>query len=145
MKAKLLAEGGGQKTYALVFNTGDEAMQQLLEYARETRLLAAHFTAIGAFEEAVLGYFDWKTKDYKKIPVQEQVEVLSLVGDIAEKENGEPQVHAHAVLGTSEGKALGGHLLKARVRPTLELILNESPVHLRRRHDAESGLALIRL
>lgn len=143
MKAKQLSEAGGEKTSVLVFSTGDEVMKTLLDYAREKRLAGCRFTAIGAFENAVLGYFDWQKKDYKKIPVREQVEVLSLVGDLAEKENGEQQVHAHVVLGTSEGKALGGHLLEAHVRPTLELILTESPVHLRRRYDSASGLALI--
>jgi predicted DNA-binding protein with PD1-like motif len=143
VKAKQLSKAGGEKTSVLVFSTGDEVMKALLAYAKEKRLAGSHFTAIGAFENAVLGYFDWQKKDYQKIPVREQVEVLSLVGDVAEKENGEPQIHAHVVLGTSEGKALGGHLLEAHVRPTLELILTESPVHLRRRHDPASGLALI--
>jgi uncharacterized protein len=141
----LLSESAGQKTFALVFNTGDEVMKLLLDFAREKRLAGCHFTAIGAFESAVLGYFDWKAKDYKRIPVREQVEVLSLIGDVAEKEDGKAQVHAHVVVGTSEGKALGGHLIEGHVRPTLELILTESPVHLRKRHDPESGLALIHL
>jgi len=92
-----------------------------------------------------LGYFDWAKKDYKKIPVREQVEVVSLVGDIAEGEQGGPKVHAHVVLGRSDGAALAGHLLEAHVRPTLELMLVESPQHLRRWHDPESGLALIRV
>ena len=65
----------------------------------------------------MLGYFDWQKKDYKQIPVREQVEVLSLIGDVAEKENGEPQIHAHVVVGTSEGKALGGHLLEGACAP----------------------------
>ena len=133
----------GRKTFALIFDTGDEVMQVLLDLAREKHLAGCHFTGIGAFQNSVLGYFDWQKKDYKKIPVREQVEVLSLVGDVAEKEDGTPQIHAHVVVGTSTGNALGGHLLEAHVRPTLELILTESPVHLRRRHDPESGLALI--
>ena len=49
------------------------------------------------------------------------------------------------VLGKSDGAALGGHLLEAHVRPTLEVTLVESPKHLRRKHDQETGLALIRL
>jgi predicted DNA-binding protein with PD1-like motif len=76
--------------------------------------------------------------------VPEQVEVVSLVGDVALGEDGGPKVHAHAVLGRSDGSALGGHLLEARVRPTLEVILTELPGHLQRRHDRESGLGLIR-
>jgi predicted DNA-binding protein with PD1-like motif len=70
--------------------------------------------------------------------------VVSLVGDVALGEKGEPKVHAHVVLGRSDGSALAGHLLEARVRPTLEVILVESPGHLQRKHDDESGLALIR-
>jgi len=120
-------------------------MKNLLNFAKENRLGGSHFTAIGAFQEVTLGYFDWQRKDYNRIPVREQVEVVSLVGDVAEDDKGGPKVHAHVVVGRSDGLALAGHLLDGRVRPTLELILTESPVHLRRRHDAESGLALIRL
>jgi predicted DNA-binding protein with PD1-like motif len=145
MRSKLLHESDGQKTYALVFVTGDEVMSTLKAFARDHRLGGSHFTAIGAFQDVTLGYFDWAEKDYKRIPVREQVEVVSLVGDIAEGDGGGPVVHAHVVLGKADGAALGGHLLEARVRPTLELMLVESPAHLRRKHDPESGLALIRL
>src|SRR5207237_7371103 len=114
MRAKLLSEGP-EKTYALVFETGDEVMKTLLAFAREKRLAGSHFTAIGAFREATLGYFDWEKKDYRRLPVREQGEVLSLVGDIAEDERGEPKLHAHVVLGKSDGTAHGGHLLDAVV------------------------------
>jgi predicted DNA-binding protein with PD1-like motif len=120
-------------------------MKTLQAFAREKQLAGSHFTAIGAFREATLGYFDWDRKDYKQIPVREQVEVLSLVGDVARDEKGEPKLHAHVVLGKSDGTAHGGHLLEAVVRPTLEVILVESPRHLQRRHDPETGLALIRV
>jgi predicted DNA-binding protein with PD1-like motif len=139
---RLLHEEGGQKTFILVFAIGDEVMSGLEAFAREQALSAAHFTAIGAFSEAVLGYFAWESKDYERIPVQEQVEVLTLAGDVALKD-GEPQVHAHVVVGTRNGEARGGHLLEARVRPTLEVVLVESPAHLRKRIDPETGLALI--
>ncbi len=92
----------------------------------------------------MLGYFDWQKKDYTRIPVAEQVEVLALVGDIA-LNDGEPQLHPHVVIGKADGSAHGGHLLEAHVRPTLEVIVTESPAHLQRRSDPESGLALIRL
>ena len=98
-------------------------MAGLVEFARQNRLGAGHFTAIGAFRDVTLGYFDWEKKDYKKIPVDEQVEVLSLIGDVALKD-GEPKVHAHVVVGRSDGSTRGGHLLEAHVRPTLEVILD---------------------
>lgn len=144
MHAKLLNDRP-EKTFALIFDTGDEVMAGLRTFAREHKLAASHFTAIGAFRDVTLGYFDWQKKDYQRIPVNEQVEVLSLVGDVARDEKGEPQVHAHVVVGKSDGTAHGGHLLEAHVRPTLEVVLTESPSHLQRRHDAASGLALIRV
>jgi uncharacterized protein len=144
MKAKLLQDQGG-KTFALIFDTGDEVKSGLLAFAKEHRLCGSHFTGIGAFHDVTLGYFNWQKKEYKRIPVREQLEVLSLIGDIALKEDGEPEVHAHVVLGKSDGTAIGGHLMEAHVRPTLEVIVVESPRHLQRKHDPESGLALIHL
>jgi predicted DNA-binding protein with PD1-like motif len=120
-------------------------MAGLAQFAGEHKLSASSFTAIGAFSEAMLGYFDWEKKDYERIPVREQTEVLALVGDITLDDAGGRKVHAHVVLGKRDGVACGGHLLAAKVRPTLEVILTESPGYLRRRHDPASGLALIRI
>src|SRR5215471_7653895 len=132
------------KTYALIFDKGDEVVKELTAFAAQAQLAAAHFTAIGAFSQVTLGYFDRATRDYTRIPVREQVEVLSLVGDIA-RQDGAPKVHAHVVVGKSDGSAHGGHLLEARVWPTLELVLMESTHELTRVSDRESGLALIDL
>lgn len=137
-----LIDSGYERTFAVVFNTGDEVVSGLLEFARERRLGGSHFTAIGAFSSVTLGYFEWERKRYKHIDVDEQVEVLALIGDIA-LEDGEPQLHAHVVIGKADGSAHGGHLLEAHVRPTLEVIISESPTHLQRTYDAETGLALI--
>ena len=142
MNAKLIYEEQGEKTFALVFDPGDEVIEELTNFAKENDLSAARFTAIGAFSDATLGYFDMEKKEYKKIPVDEQVEVLSLVGDVALFE-GEPKLHAHAVLGRSDGTTRGGHLLGAHVQPTLEVVIVESPEHLRRETDEETGLPLL--
>ena len=141
MKSTLL-DASGARTWALVFDKADEPVSGLTAFAKAQALGGAHFTAIGAFSEVTLGYFDRKTRDYKKIPLREQVEVLSLIGDVA-LDRGEPKVHAHVVVGRADGEARGGHLLEARVWPTLEVVLTESPRHLRKRHDPETGLALI--
>jgi uncharacterized protein len=143
MNSKLLSSAG-VKTFVLVLETGDEAIAELTAFAKRERLGASHFSGIGAFSEVVVGYFDWTRKDYSRIPIREQVEVLSLAGDIV-LDNGEPKVHAHVVLGKRDATAHGGHLLEGRVRPTLEITLIEAPLHLRRRHDAASNLALIDL
>jgi predicted DNA-binding protein with PD1-like motif len=141
MRAKPIDSGTG-RTWALVFDNGDEPMSELLAFATQQRLTAARFTAIGAFRDATLGYFDCAAKQYEKSPVREQVEVLSLIGDVA-LEEGKPKVHAHTVLGKRDGTAHGGHLLEAHVRPTLEVMLTESPAPLRRVFDPGVGLALI--
>jgi hypothetical protein len=140
---KLLHEQNGQRTFIVVFETGEEVISGLTAFARQRAPCASHFTAIGALSRARLGYFDWQRKHYREIPVEEQVEVLSLAGDIADY-RGEPKVHAHVVLGRSDATALGGHLLQAHVRPTLELVLVDSPRTLQRWHDPATGLALIR-
>ncbi|HEX5451340.1 MAG TPA: PPC domain-containing DNA-binding protein [Candidatus Limnocylindrales bacterium] len=135
------------RTFAIVFDPGDEAIAGLAEAARRLRLDAAHFTAIGAFERATIGWFDLEARDYRRNVVNEQVEVVSLVGDVtrARPEGDELKIHGHAVLGRSDGTTLGGHLLEGFVRPTLEVVITETPAELRRRHDPTTGLALIDL
>lgn len=143
MQSKVL-DHEGERGFVLVFQTGDEVAAGLLDFAKSQQLTAAHFTAIGAFREVTLGWFDIEKKDYEKIPIREQVEVLSLVGNVA-LDKGQPKVHAHVVVGKRDGTAHGGHLVHAIVRPTLEVMLFESPAALRRQMDPASGLALIKL
>ena len=144
MKARRLHDHAGETTWALILDKGEETVEVLTAFARREGITAAHFSAIGAFSEAVVGYFDRTRKDYTRIPVRDQVEVLSLLGDVALDATG-PKIHAHTVLGTSEGMARGGHLLEGKVWPTLEVILTESPKHLRKTFDPSVGLALIEL
>lgn len=139
-----LVDATGTRTFVLVFDSGEEFMAPLRVFAQEQGLTAAQFTAIGAFSQATLGFFDLERKDYIEIPVNEQVEVLALVGNIALSDD-QPKIHAHVVLGKRDGSALGGHVLSAVVRPTLEVVLTEAPHHLRRTTDPATGLALISL
>lgn len=141
MREKLL-HAGDQKTYALVFDTGEDPMAGILDFAERQELTAASFQAIGAFRRAVLGFFDFERKDYRRIEVGEQAEVVSLMGNVARKD-GRPKLHIHAVLGRPDGQAMAGHLLEATVRPTLEVVLTEAPAHLARAHDEATGLPLI--
>jgi uncharacterized protein len=143
MRAKLINDAP-QRTFAVVLDQGDEVLETLLAFARSEELSAAEFTGLGALSDVVLGYFDWQQKDYRRIPIAEQVEVLTLTGNVA-LEDGEPKLHPHIVVGKSDGSAHGGHLLEGHVRPTLEVIVTESPSHLQRRSDPETGLALLRL
>ncbi len=104
MKSKKLDRG-----VVLVFDTGDKVVSTLARFANENHIAAAHFAAIGAFSDAGLGYFDLQKEDYLKNEVKEQVEVVSLIGDIA-LDKGEPKVQAHVVVGRKNGATMGGHL-----------------------------------
>ena len=143
MKSKLVEEH--PRTYVLIFDTGDELASGLKRFATEQKLAGSSFKAIGALSSVKLGWFNWETKKYETaVSLDEQVELLSLIGDIALKD-GDPQVHAHVVVGRRDGTAHGGHLEEAHVRPTCEVVLTESPQHLQKQIDPEAGIALIRL
>jgi predicted DNA-binding protein with PD1-like motif len=145
MQAKLVSENGGQRTFVAVLDSGEEAFAAITAFAAREKLLGASLTALGAFERATVGWFDLGGKTYRKIPVEQQCEVLSAIGDIAEGDDGKPSLHIHVVLGLNDGSTRGGHLLEAMVRPTLEVTVVEAPVHLRRKKRPDLGIALISL
>jgi uncharacterized protein len=143
MQHKLLNDDNGQRTFAVVLDTGDEVLSCLQKFVTQNKISAAQFSAIGAFSDVVLKYFDWEKKAYLENRIAEQVEVASLLGDVAVDPSGEPALHIHLVVGKRDGSAMAGHLGEAHVRPTLEVVLTESPAHLRKAKDSETGLALI--
>ena len=143
MKYKVV-EDADVVTYVVVCDPGDEAVSALTHFARAEDLEAAQITAVGGFERATVGWFDREARDYRRIPVDEQCELLSLVGDVAEGQDG-PILHVHAVLGLSDGTTRGGHLLEGRVFPTLEAIVTETPAELRKVLRPELGIAVIDL
>jgi predicted DNA-binding protein with PD1-like motif len=144
VNSRILHEVNGLRTFAVVMDKGDDAAAELSRFAEENGLTGASLTAVGACREATLAYFDPDAMDYQDIAVHEQAEVLALIGDIAELD-GRPAVHAHAVLGRRNGSTVGGHLRRAIVWPTLEVVVTETPAHLRKRIDHSTGLAGIGL
>jgi len=145
MTAKLVSENAGQRTYVVVLDAGEEAFAAITAFAARENLGGASVTALGAFERATVGWFDVQAKTYREISVEQQCEVLSAIGDIAEGDDGKPDLHLHVVLGLRDGSTVRGHLLRAVVRPTLELTVVEAPVHPRRKQRADLGIALIAL
>ena len=135
----------GMKSYALILRRGDEVATALAEFARRERVVNAHFDAIGAVVDPEVAWFDPAHGQYKGITRHEQMEVLNLSGDIALADNDQPVVHAHVVLGASDGSSWGGHLLRATVSPTLEVFVTSFPDALHKKLDPETGLQLIDL
>ena len=143
MKSQLVAGEPGGQIRIVILDSGEEAFATLTRFANEASITAASVSAIGAFERATIGWFDFAAKTYKKIEVNEQCEVLSAIGDVAVGDDGKASLHIHIVLGLSDGSTRGGHLLAGTVRPTLEVVLTDVPARLRRTKRADLGIALI--
>lgn len=143
MKNKLLSNDSGERTFILVLEDGEEAFGAISRFAAAEQIGGASLNAIGAFSKAVVGFFDFETKTYKKIPVPEQCEVLSGIGDIAIGDDGQPSLHLHAVLGLSDGSTRGGHFMEGTVHPTLEVVVREAARNMCRRKRSELGIALL--
>ena len=142
MQAKLVSEKAGEKVYAVIFQRGDEILSGLTDFAIANKITSAHFTGIGAIKDATLGWLDLDAKAYRPIHVDQQVEVLSIIGDVATF-NGKPVVHAHMVLGKRDGSTVGGHLWEAHVNPTLEVFVSVDPEPLSKKLDEQSGMKVI--
>jgi predicted DNA-binding protein with PD1-like motif len=143
MKSVKIAGDAGAETRVVILESGEEAFAALTKFANDAGTTAASLTAIGAFEKATVGWFDFEKKTYKKIEVAEQCEVLSAIGDVAVGDDGKASLHVHVVLGLSDGTTRGGHLLEGKVRPTLEVVLTDTPAKPRRKKKADIGIALI--
>ena len=144
MKSRLVWEQAGERTFVVVLDAGDEAFAAITDFANKNGLGGASLSAIGAFERVTVGWFDLRAKTYRPIEIDEQCEGLTLLGDIAIGDDGRSSLHMHAVLGLKDGTTRGGHFLNGIVRPTLEVTIVETPVHLRRRKQPGLGIALIR-
>jgi hypothetical protein len=142
MKSKSI-KVGPDRVFVVILEQGEEAFKSISEFANRERIDGASVTAVGAFSEAKVGWFDLAAKKYKQIPVAEQCEVLSLMGDIAQGDDGTATLHLHAVLGLQDGSLRGGHFLSGSVQPTLEVTITETVLHLRRKKRADLGIALI--
>ena len=143
MKSRLVWQAAGERTYVLVLDAGDEAFAAITDFASKNELGGASLTALGAFERATVGWFDLRARTYRPIEIDEQCEGLSLLGDIAIGDDGKASLHVHIVLGLSDGSTRGGHLLDGKVRPTLEVVVTETPSKLRRKKRKDLGIALI--
>jgi len=144
MKSKSIAVGS-ERTFVLILDEGEEAFKAITEFAEGEKITGASVSAIGAFDRAKVGWFDLSAKSYRPIVIEEQCEVLSLLGDVARGDDGHASVHLHAVLGLRDGSVRGGHFLSGTVRPTLEVTIAETAVHLHREKRADLGIALIKI
>jgi uncharacterized protein len=145
MRYKLLDETNGRRRFVLALEAEEAVMATLTAFAKAQSLGGASISAIGAFSKASLGHFNPVTKEFTRNEIDEQTEVVSMIGNIALEDDDSHRVHIHVALGCRDASVKGGHLIEGFVRPTLELILEESPAHMQRGIDASSGLVLLQL
>ena len=159
MRHKLLEHNDGRRKFVLVLDAGEEAVASIKAFAKQQDLEGSTVAGIGAFESCSFGHFNPATKEFTRNDLTVQAEVLALNGNIAgelgqndghEDDDGDgddeddgPHLHLHCVVGLKDASTRGGHLIQGIVRPTMELIIEESPVHLNRGLDRASGLVLL--
>lgn len=142
MKSKAI-DDGVERTFVLILDPEEEAFKSIADFANHEKITGASVFAIGAFSRAKVGWFDLAARKYRPVDVNEQCEVLSLIGDVAQGDDGRASLHLHAVLGLEDGTLRGGHFLSGSVQPTLEVTITETVVHLRRKRRPDLGIALI--
>ena len=142
MEAKKIRDASGEQEYVIIFHTDDDALSGLTDFVIQNKIHNGHFTAIGAVKNATLGWLDLGEKAYRSIPVTQQSEVLSFIGDVAVYK-GKSTIHAHAVLSGPSGTSIGGHVWQLVVNPTLEVFLTVDAPVLTKEPDSASGLNLI--
>ena len=143
MRHHLMDETNGRRTFVVALEMGEEVVSSITGFALQLSLASSSVTGIGGFQRVRLGFFDYERSGFRENLIDEQVELLSLVGNIADEE-GTPHLHAHVVLGRYDATTRGGHLVEAVVRPTMELVIVEYPEHLQRQHDKKTGLVLLK-
>jgi predicted DNA-binding protein with PD1-like motif len=132
------------RRFVAVFDAGDDVLEQLQQLCARESIASAMLAGIGGFSNATVGYYDMKAKRYEPIAVNEQVEVVSFLGNVTGYQ-GKPKLHVHCIVGHRDGHTTAGHLLSATVRPTLELFIDELASPLRRTDRPEIGIPLIEL
>jgi predicted DNA-binding protein with PD1-like motif len=113
------------RTYRLNMVKGDEIISGLMEFGEKNHIKNGHFSGLGAIDKATLRWSDPVNKGSKKTEINEEAEVVSLVGSIAMDKDGKPAVHAHTVVALGDGSTRGGHLMSARVSIIAEIFVTE--------------------
>lgn len=102
---------------------GDEIMSNLASVAEKEKINAAEVTGIGAVDKVTLAFYKLATKDYEYIDLEEEFEVLSMLGNLT-RNQGKFHPHIHIILGREDLSAIGGHLVEAFTSVTMEIVIN---------------------
>lgn len=130
--------------YQLRFETGEQIAATLLEWLGTEAIGFATMTGLGAVSGATISYWNAETRQYEAHELNEQMEVVSLIGNVTIKE-GAPFTHIHVTLGRRDLSIIGGHFNDATVHPNLEIWLQRESETVERLLDETSGIFLMHL
>ena len=124
MKVTDLGKGG--RTYRINLTKGDEIMSGLVEFAQKYKIRNGHFVAVGALDKGMFGWTDVERgMGQKKIELNQEAEIVSLIGSISVNNQGQSNVHAHGAVALSDGSVKAGHWWEAHVSIIAEIFVTE--------------------
>jgi hypothetical protein len=125
-KAKVIELKSTGRRFEIVMSKGDAIIAGLTEFAEKNHIGMAHFTAVGAVDKATLGWFDPEKRAYKKIEINQEVEIVNLTGNITTGNNGKPGAHAHMTVALPDGSVRAGHLFEGYISLTLQCFVDDA-------------------
>ncbi|MGI6076943.1 MAG: PPC domain-containing DNA-binding protein [Fastidiosipilaceae bacterium] len=138
MKYKKLGQ-----TYVLRVDPGEDIVQSILKLADKEDIQVAEVTGIGAVSDVTIGVFDPLEKVYHSTELSDVFEITSLIGNLT-RQGRQPYLHVHVNIASFDGKTYGGHLNKATVSATAEIIVRTFEGEIGRQFDNEIGLNLFK-
>jgi len=130
--------------YVLRLKKNDEIISSIMDFCQEKKITSAWFTGLGAAKNATLALYDLETKKFSKKAIKGPLEIANITGNIATKDN-EVLIHCHITLSDKNMSAYAGHLERADVAATVEIIFRVLDIQLTRKHDLNIGLNLLEL
>jgi len=130
--------------HAIRIDPGEKIVESIMKYleGREDEIPSGFFTGIGATSSAEIGWYDLDNEKYVTTVIDENCEVVSLIGNIVWIE-GKPMIHVHVTLGKSDYSLVGGHLVEGTVSVTCEIWIHKTPIRVTRKPAKLAGLKLI--
>lgn len=128
--------------YVICIKKGEELVAQTLAFCEERKIHGAWLQGIGGCDRVEIGFYDINRKEYEKKIYEEELELVSLKGNIATSQDGRI-LHAHVSLGRRDFSMIGGHLFSMRISVVGEVFIRSFPVPLRRAYDPSFGVRVL--